>query len=69
MGLCILFPHLCGMKSVRVAEMKQILSANMVELEEELSKISKMSERIAVIEVARAEAIQILVEKGYNPYE
>lgn len=64
-----MFPHLCGLKNTRIAEMKQIVLTICVDLEMELAKTEPTEKRIALIEEARTKAETALKEKGYNPYE
>lgn len=69
MGFCIMFPHLCGLKTVKVSEMKNsvlLISAN---LEESLEKEKDMYRRVALIETAKAKAVVELEKEGFNIYE
>lgn len=69
MGLCILFPALCGLKTKKVIEMKQICSGVINDLEQELSFYDEIAKREFLIDVYRAKALEMLRKKGYNPYE
>lgn len=69
MGLCILFPGLCGLKTARVSEMKQITYDICETLAYDLEETENMVDRLVLIETAKAEALIRLKEKGYNPYE
>lgn len=69
MGLCILFPALCGLRTTKVAEMKQITAGICSTLERNLEGEESMPVRQSMIDAARAEAITLLAQKGYNPYE
>lgn len=66
MGFCIMFPHLCGLKTNYVAEMKQIVIGLSDSLENELSKQTDVTKRKELIILARAKAIEVLEEKGYE---
>lgn len=69
MGLCILFPALCGLRTTKVAEMKQITIEICRTLERNLESEESMLMRQSMIDAARASAISLLAQKGYNPYE
>lgn len=64
-----MFPHLCGLKTVKISEMKNIvllISANLVG---SLEKEKDMYRRVALIETAKAKAVVELEKEGFNIYE
>lgn len=69
MGLCILFPHLCGLRSTRIAEMKQIALPIITDMEAQLEAEPLTGGRMMIIERARGNAVAVLAKAGYNPYD
>lgn len=66
MGFCIMFPHLCGLKSAEIGEMKQALLGVSIKLESELERTDNINERKNIIELYKKEAINTLKYKGMN---
>lgn len=69
MGLCILFPALCGLNTSKVIEMKQICAPLINDMEQELSIYDEIPHREFLISLYRGKALELLRKKGYNPYE
>lgn len=69
MGLCILFPHLCGLRSKRIAEMKQIALPIITDMEAQLEAEPLTGGRMMIIERARGNVVAVLAKAGYNPYD
>lgn len=68
MGYCILFPWLCGLRSMEIAEQKQIILHITSRLESQLETVSDVAKRMELIDSARADAVEMLKAKGHSPY-
>lgn len=68
MGFCILFPQLCGLRRIEVAEMKQIVFDLSDELEAYLYNPENrdIEQRESMIKRIRTEASERLNMKGYK---
>lgn len=71
MGFCAMFPWLCGIGKkgiTRVLQMMELVKDIADAMDAKLEGVMSIPERLAIIEVARAEATQRLIAAGLNPY-